>query len=128
MSSPIAPTSELLGRIARQGTLCLTTRGRRSGLPRRVTVWFVVDDGAIGLGTLDERRDWVRNARRNPEVELEVGGARLAGRLRDVTDPTEHGRLRRAMAAKYWAAWIASWVGIGQRFTFRVEALRPIAG
>jgi deazaflavin-dependent oxidoreductase (nitroreductase family) len=112
-----------LARVSAAKTVRLTTRGRRSGQPRSVTIWFVADAGAIGLGTLDEKRNWVRNARANPDVELEIGGTRFRGRLEDTGDAPAHDRVRRAMAAKYWPARILSWFGIGQRHTFRVDGL-----
>jgi deazaflavin-dependent oxidoreductase (nitroreductase family) len=116
-----------LGGIAGERLLRLTTRGRRSGLPRVVTIWFAVDGDAIVLGTLNDDRQWVRNARREPVVELEVGPLRLRGRLHDVADPQEHARVRGLMARKYWPARIASWFGVGQRFTFRVDQLVEVA-
>lgn len=104
----------------------LIAPGRKSGQPRAVTIWFVVlDDGTVGLGTLNEDRNWVRNARHAGRVELEIGGARLRGRFTDVSDPERHRRIRAAMARKYWPFRIASWLGIGQRYTFAVDALEP---
>ncbi|MEW6271524.1 MAG: nitroreductase/quinone reductase family protein [Thermodesulfobacteriota bacterium] len=118
---------DALARLARERTVRLVTRGRKSGRPREVTIWFVVDDGSIGLGTLDASRNWVRNARAAGEVELVFGDERLRGRFRDVSaDPAAHERIRRGMARKYWPAWIASWLGIGQRSTFRVESLERV--
>lgn len=114
-----------LAPLARQSTMRLVTRGRKSGLPRPVTVWFVVDGAEIRLGTLNEDRNWVRNARRNPEVELEIGGTRLRGRFADLDDPQEHQAVRSAIAQKYWPARIAGWFGIGQKRTFRIGDLRP---
>lgn len=116
-----------LTRIARARKARLTTRGRRTGLPRRVTIWFVVDDEGVALGTLDAQRHWVRNALRDPHVELEVEGVRLRGRLLEASDPGSHARLRERFATKYWLAWIASWFGLGQRSTFRVLDLELIS-
>jgi hypothetical protein len=114
---------ELLARIAREKTVRLVARGRKSGQPREVTIWFVVLDGAIGLGTLNDDRNWVRNARHAGEVELVFPDARLRGRFADVTDPERHRRIREAMARKYLPFRIASWFGIGQRVTFAVDGL-----
>jgi F420H(2)-dependent quinone reductase len=116
-----------LEHVAGERLLRLTTRGRRSGLPRVVTIWFAVDGDEIVLGTLNDERQWVRNARREPAVELEVGSLCLRGRLRDIADPQEHARVRGLIARKYWPARIASWFGIGQRFTFRVDELVEVA-
>ena len=111
---------QVLEAIAPEKQCRLTTRGRRSGQPRSVTIWFVVDGDAIAVGSLKNDRNWIRNALANPEVELEIGGRRLAGRLRPTSAP-EHSRVRAAMARKYLAFRIASWLGLGQNFTYRVE-------
>lgn len=114
----------LLGEAARLRELRLTARGRRSGRPRSVTIWFVPDDDALGVGSLREDRNWIRNALAHGEVEVDVGGRRLQGRLRR-TSAEEHARIRRAMARKYLPLRLARLVGAGQRFTFRIEELRP---
>jgi len=120
--------AELLGRIAREKTVRLVTRGRRSGQPRAVTIWFVVVDGGIGLGTLNDERNWVRNARHSGAVELGFSAGSLRGRFADVTDPEHHQRIRTAMARKYWPFRIASWFGFGQRTTFAVGDLEVSTG
>jgi hypothetical protein len=126
MSTSNAPGS-LLERVAREKTVRLVARGRKSGIPREVTIWFVVDDGAVGLGTLNDARNWVRNARHAGEVELVFSSGRVRGHFADVTDAATHERIRRAMARKYWPFRIASWFGIGQKSTFRIDALEPAA-
>ena len=77
---------------------------------------------------MSDQRDWVRNARKTPEVELELGAVRLRGRFRDVSDqPVELDVVRRAIAGKYWIARALSWFGVWQKFGFRVEGLERIA-
>lgn len=117
---------DLLGRVAREKTVRLVSRGRRSGQPRQVTIWFAVVDGAIGLGTLNEERNWVKNARHAGDVELVFAAGRLRGRFADVTEPQLHRQIRAAMARKYWPARVASWFGIGQRATFSIGALETV--
>jgi deazaflavin-dependent oxidoreductase (nitroreductase family) len=121
-------TADLLARVARTKTVRLIARGRRSGKPREVTIWFVVVDGAIGLGTLNDDRNWVRNARAAGEVELVFADARLRGRFADVADPERHRRIRAAMARKYLPFRIASWFGLGQKVTFAVDGLERSTG
>jgi hypothetical protein len=114
----------VLARGATEREVRLIAPGRKSGQPRAVTIWFVVlDDGTVGLGTLNEDRNWVRNARHAEQVELELAGGRLRGRFADVADPDRHRRIRAAMARKYLPFRIASWLGIGQRHTFVVDGL-----
>lgn len=111
---------QVLASVAPEKECRLTTRGRRSGQPRSVTIWFVVDGDAIAVGSLKDDRNWIRNAMANPDVELEIGGRHLRGRLRPATG-AEHPRIRAAMARKYLAFRVASWIGLGQRFTYRIE-------
>ena len=113
-----------LARAAKEREVRLIAPGRKSGQPRAVTIWFVVmEDGTVGLGTLNDDRNWVRNARHASRVELEVAGIRLRGRFADVRDPERHRRIRAAMARKYLPFRIASWFRLGQRSTFCVDAL-----
>jgi deazaflavin-dependent oxidoreductase (nitroreductase family) len=82
----------------------LTTRGRRTGEPHRIEIWFVAhDDGAYLLSNSD-RADWYRNLIADPTVTLEI-----AGQVRVTTaapvDPADasNAAVRPAMAAKYQA-------------------------
>jgi deazaflavin-dependent oxidoreductase (nitroreductase family) len=54
--------------------LYLTTRGRRTGRPRRIEIWFVEHGGrhyVVAEGR--ERAGWVRNLRVHPEVSFSLG-------------------------------------------------------
>ena len=110
-----------LGAVADRGTLRITTRGRKTGKPHTVTIWFVVDGGTIFLGTLGADRDWVRNVQKSPDVTLEVEGLRLRGNATAIADVALEGRVRDLLAQKYWMAWIGSWFGMGPARTFRVD-------
>ena len=109
--------------LADQSLLHITTRGRRTGKPHTVPIWFVADDTTLYLATLNAKRDWVRNLRKTPDVALEVGELRVRGRARVVTDPVLEGRIRDLLARKYWMAWIGSWFRMGPDATFRVDDL-----
>ena len=112
-----------LASIADRGTLRITTQGRKSGKPHTVTIWFLVDGTTVYLGTLDARRDWVRNAEKTPAVELDIDGLRLRGRASTITDPTLEAHVRDLLAKKYWMAWLGSWFGMGPARTFRVDGV-----
>jgi F420H(2)-dependent quinone reductase len=112
-----------LASIADRGTLRITTRGRKSGQPHTVTIWFLVDGTTVYLGTLDARRDWVRNAEKTPAVELDIDGLRLRGRMSTITDPELEAHVRGLLASKYWMAWLGSWFGMGPARTFRVDGV-----
>src|SRR6266511_1135702 len=55
----------------------LTTRGRRTGRPHQIEIWFALDGHTLYLlSGGGERSDWVRNLRADPAVAV---------RLRDTT-------------------------------------------
>ena len=112
-----------LGAVADRGTLRITTRGRRTGKPHTVTIWFVVDGRTIFLGTLNADRDWVRNLQKTPDVTLDVEGLRLRGRATVIADAELERRVRDLLGQKYWGAWIGSWFGMGPARTFRVDGV-----
>lgn len=54
--------------------LYLTTRGRKSGQPRTIEIWFVERQGRYYLVAENrERAQWVQNLLAEPAVELSVG-------------------------------------------------------
>jgi deazaflavin-dependent oxidoreductase (nitroreductase family) len=81
----------------------LTTRGRVTGKPHRIEIWFVMVDETVFLMAGDrERSDWVRNLMASPDVELELGGRKRATTARAVDDGSEEdGVARRLMLQKY---------------------------
>ena len=81
----------------------LTTRGRRTGRPHTIEIWFVVVGASAYLmaGGRD-RADWVRNLVSDPEVTLRVGEESWPARGRVVEEGTaEDAEARRLMVAKY---------------------------
>ena len=80
----------------------LTTRGRVSGRPHRIEIWFALaGDTLYLLSGGRERSDWVRNLRRSPEVTVELGRQLFAGRARIVDDADEDERARTLVHDKY---------------------------
>ena len=122
----IAVKADLTARLASladHSTLRITTRGRRTGKPHTVPIWFVADGTTLYLATLNAKRDWVRNVRKIPDVTLALGSLRVRGRASVVTDAALEGRIRDLLARKYWMAWIGSWFRMGPDATFRVDDL-----
>jgi deazaflavin-dependent oxidoreductase (nitroreductase family) len=65
----------------------LTTRGRRTGLPREVLLPCTrTEDAIIVISTYGWRSDWIRNLRKTPEVEVTWSGRRLPGRAEVVEE------------------------------------------
>src|SRR5438132_13659121 len=81
----------------------LTTRGRRTGRPHTIEIWFVVRGGSAYLMAGGrEHADWVRNLGADPEVTLRVGDDEYGAAGRVVAAGTPEDReARRLMLAKY---------------------------
>lgn len=81
----------------------LTTRGRRTGRPHTIEIWFVVVGATAYLmaGGRD-RADWVRNLMADPDVTLRVGEETFPAQGRVVDEGTgEDADARRRMVARY---------------------------
>jgi deazaflavin-dependent oxidoreductase (nitroreductase family) len=91
----------------------LTTRGRASGRPHRIEIWFAISWRTVYmLSGGGERSDWVKNLRRDPAVSVEIGGHRFTGRARVVADAAEDEHARALVHDKYAAGYsgdLASW-------------------
>jgi deazaflavin-dependent oxidoreductase (nitroreductase family) len=80
----------------------VTSKGRRTGRPHTIEIWF----GASGrtmylLSGGGDRSDWVRNLRAEPRATVRVGDRTWEATARAVTDPEEEAVARRLLAAKY---------------------------
>jgi deazaflavin-dependent oxidoreductase (nitroreductase family) len=79
--------------------LYLTTRGRRSGLPREIEIWFTRFEGRLYV--IAEHREgtqWVQNLRVDPRARVRVGQGRLQARARIVDARKEPGLAREIRA------------------------------
>lgn len=87
---------------ARQREVQITTYGRKTGRPHRVTVWVSGDNGRLfvrsggGLG-----RDWPQNLLAGSRGVLHVGGMDVPIRARHVTDVAEARTAAGHLVGKY---------------------------
>ena len=91
-----------LKKVAGKQTTTLTHYGRKTGKPHDVTIWFVLDDDKLYIGTANVNRQWVRNVKKTPQIKLSMGGETFSGTSRFLTDRTEHERAMSAIRRKYW--------------------------
>lgn len=100
--------------------------GRRSGEPRSVTIWFVLDGDRLLLTGGKENPQWCRNVRADGRVRLEIGGSRLEGRARIVEDPDAARAIRDRFVDKYWLARLSRlFGGYTRSVAVEVELARP---
>ncbi len=80
----------------------VTTKGRRTGNPHEVEIWFgVVDDTVYLISGNGVKADWYRNALANPDVTVRVGSDNRAGAAREVTDDEERRTVGELMGVRY---------------------------
>ena len=80
----------------------LTTRGRVSGRPHEIEIWFTAHgDTLYMLAGAGDRSDWVRNLRAEPAVTVRVRDTTYDATARVIQDPTEARRARTVVFQKY---------------------------
>lgn len=99
--------------VARVRTVSLTTRGRKSGQPRTVKIWFVTagPDSVYVQHTNPKPADWYRNLLRDPAVTLDFGTGPVAAHATPITDAREIEQVLARVRGKYLAAWIFKLLG-----------------
>jgi deazaflavin-dependent oxidoreductase (nitroreductase family) len=82
----------------------LTTKGRVTGMPHEIEIWFALVPERRALYMLSggrDRSDWVKNLRRDPDVEVSIAGEHYSGRAREARDAVEDELARRLLVEKY---------------------------
>jgi len=82
----------------------LTTRGRITGRPHEIEIWFSLVPERRTLYMLaggGDRADWVKNLRREPAVTVRIAGEELKGTARLVEDAGDDALARRLLVEKY---------------------------
>ena len=91
-------------RLASHLTIDLTTTGRKSGLPRRVEIWWFRVDGRFVITGTPGRRDWMANIRANPQVVIHVDGLDLEATAVPINDPN----FRRSVFTQPHTRWYST--------------------
>jgi deazaflavin-dependent oxidoreductase (nitroreductase family) len=60
----------------------LTTRGRKSGKPREIEIWFTEREGCFFVIAEYDTSNWLQNLRADPAVEVRVAERRLSAGAR----------------------------------------------
>jgi len=85
--------------------LYLTTIGRKTGLPREIEIWFIVNGGSYYVfAEYFHRAQWVRNIVQNPRVRIRVADRTLdatAQPLDQTRDAAEWRTVQEMARAKY---------------------------
>jgi len=112
-----------LEELNRHSIVLVTTRGRKTGRPHLVKIWFAVGDGKVYLTSArGTGADWVKNLQKNPEVILKIGETTLQGTATWVEGPEVKERVLPLFLRKYFLARIFKLFRYYQQeFAFAVE-------
>ncbi|MFH1140658.1 MAG: nitroreductase/quinone reductase family protein [Chloroflexota bacterium] len=108
--------------------LTLVTKGRRSGRPRQVELWFAYEAGNVYfLASVDasgRAMNWYRNLQANPEATLQVNG-RAVRVLNQTVEDAE--ALKRQVwdlfLAKYGGDIMRRWYGEGRHLPVKMRVV-----
>jgi deazaflavin-dependent oxidoreductase (nitroreductase family) len=74
---------------AREQYLYLTTRGRKSGLPREIEIWFVPRESRFYLIAEYPTSQWVRNLQAEPRVQVRLAEKTFSARAKVLSKEIE---------------------------------------
>jgi len=97
---------EVRDALEKGGVADITTTGRKTGLPRRIEIYFHnIDDDLILTGRPVGKRDWEANIKAEPRFTLHltkgpIADVEVVGEV--VSDPDERTRLIRKALVESW--------------------------
>lgn len=92
----------LLSRLAREQYCYVTTRGRKTGNPHEIEIWFGILGGRLYLlSGSGDKSDWVKNLLKDPRVTVQIKEHLFTGLAHPVHDAEEDWNARHLLAAKY---------------------------
>lgn len=81
----------------------LTTKGRKTGKPHRIEIWFGASGSSLYLlSGGGANSDWVKNLMKEPAVTVRVGRTTFNAKARIVKGKKEDQLARGLLAAKYY--------------------------
>jgi deazaflavin-dependent oxidoreductase (nitroreductase family) len=84
------PSSSSKGsELDREQYLYLTTRGRNSGLPREIEIWFTHHAGRFYVIAEYSSSQWVQNLRADPRASVRVAEEKFEARARILSPETD---------------------------------------
>ena len=92
-------------KLAGEAYCYITTIGRVTGKPHTVEIWFGTSSDTIYvLAGSRHDADFVKNAQKQPVVEVRIASTKFAGMARIVNDAREDALARKLLLEKYMKA------------------------
>lgn len=88
--------------VANEKYIYLTTRGRRTGNPHTVELWFAIAEGRIYLSHEGPYTDWMKNILNDDHVEFRINDVKFRGRARIIRSGKMFEIGKRALYLKYY--------------------------
>ena len=118
-------SADNLAKVRSQKFIHLTTKGRKTGRPHTVELWFATDEGKVYLSHEGEETDWMKNLKQNGEVSFEIGGEKFTGKGHYVENSDEAGRCKVTLYEKYYGkaekAVIDDWFSLSKLIAIVIE-------
>ena len=99
----MAPNAKLIdANLAGEDYCYITTVGRVTGKPHTVEIWFgVAGDTIYVLAGSRHGADFVKNAKKQPAVEVRIASTKFSGTARTDVDAREDTLARKLLLEKY---------------------------
>ena len=94
-------TNILLSQLSKEEYCYLTTKGRVSGYPHEIEIWFGIHDSTLYLLSGSHTSDWVKNLLKDPAVTVRIAKHTFSGVARVVREKEEECSARYLLAEKY---------------------------
>jgi deazaflavin-dependent oxidoreductase (nitroreductase family) len=92
-----------LAEVASKKLIHLTTKGRKTGKPHTVELWFAADGNKVYLSHEGEETDWMKNIKKNDAVTFDIGGKSFHGKARYLEGGTSEAEIAKAaLYEKYY--------------------------
>src|SRR5689334_3121017 len=94
--------SVLASQLAKEDFCYVTTKGRVTGNPHEIEIWFVVQENSIYLlSGGGDKSDWVKNLLKDPVVTVRIAKHTFIGSAHPAKNQAEYSPVRYMMAEKY---------------------------
>ena len=95
--------TDKLMKLRSQKFIHLTTKGRKTGRPHSVELWFAASDGKVFLSHEGKETDWMKNIKQKGEVSFEIGGEKFTGKAHHIEEHTQEAwQCKVALYEKYY--------------------------
>ena len=93
--------SQWLQEYEKVSRLKLSTVGRRTGRKHEVMIDFVVDGGRVFVTGAKSGRDWMKNALKNPNVEVAIEERKTQMRAERISSEETRSKVEKLFKTKY---------------------------